>query len=82
MTISAFTDPELELYRRQCNFTAEELLLFELRASGKTLEQCCDGMNMEISGIKRISRKINSKICFVNDTVDRKKWIERYIQYN
>lgn len=73
------TQPELAFFREHCNFVNQEKELFELRASGLTLEECCEHMHMEISGVKYISRKVNAKMIKVVNVADMKKWMrERY----
>ena len=62
MKICDFTQPELERFRKECNLTKEERLLFELRAEDIPLEQCAEIMNLSLSAVKAKSQKINSKI--------------------
>lgn len=62
MKICDFTVPELERFRKECNLTKDERLLFELRAEDIPLEQCAELMNLSISAVKAKSQKINSKI--------------------
>lgn len=62
MKICDFTKPELERFRKECNLTKDERLLFELRAKDIPLEECAERMNLSISAIKAKSQKINSKI--------------------
>ena len=62
MKIYDFTVPELDYFRQNCNFTSEELKLFECRAKNIPLETCAEIMNVSISTVKRISRRINNKI--------------------
>lgn len=62
MIISDFTKPELDYFRTYCNFTKEELALFEYRVQGLSLEMCAETMSVSVSTAKRISRKVNSKI--------------------
>ena len=57
-----FTVPELNYFRTYCNFTKDEEILFELRAKNMPLEQCAEIMNVSVSTIKRLSRKVNNKI--------------------
>ena len=76
MIISDNLLPELQYYRTFCNFTMQERLLFDYRASGCTLEECCDLMNMDISSVKRLSRKVNKKMIAVTSVVNMDKWIE------
>ncbi len=75
MIISDNLLPQLQYYREFCNFTENEHKLFDLRASGCTLEDCCDLLNMDISSIKRLSRKVNKKMIAVTSVVNMDKWI-------
>ena len=76
MIISDNLLPQLQYYREFCNFTENERKLFDLRASGCTLEDCCDLLNMDISSVKRLSRKVNKKMIAVTSVVNMDKWIE------
>lgn len=79
MKIYDFTLPELEFYRTFCNFTHDEGKLFELRASGRSQEECCGIMHMDLTAIKRISQRVNAKIAFIAENMDAIKWIrEKY----
>lgn len=62
MKIYDFTVPELNYFRENCNFTAEEMTLFEYRSKNIPLETCAEIMNVSISTAKRISRRVNNKI--------------------
>lgn len=62
MKVYDFTVPELNYFRTYCNFTSDEEVLFNLRAKNVPLEQCAEIMNVSISTVKRISRKVNKKI--------------------
>ena len=62
MKIYEFTVPELDKFRALCNFTMEESQLFEMRSANIPLEQCAERMNVSVSTIKRISRRVNKKI--------------------
>ena len=62
MKICDFTKREVEYLRQECNFTADEMALFEMRANNIPLEECAERMNLSISAIKAKSQKINSKI--------------------
>ena len=66
MIISAFTKPELDLFREYCNFVGCEKPLFELRSQGVPLEEIAESLNMSVDNAKRISRKVNSKIVKIN----------------
>lgn len=62
MKICDFTRREVEYLRRECNFTAEEMVLFDMRANNIPLEECAERMNLSVSAIKQKSQKINNKI--------------------
>lgn len=62
MIIYDFTIPQLEYFLQNCNFTEEEEMLFRYRSKKIPLETCAEIMNVSISTVKRISRKVNSKI--------------------
>lgn len=62
MKIYDFTVPELNHFREYCNFTEEELELFEHRSKNIPLETCAEIMNISISTAKRISKRVNNKI--------------------
>jgi len=62
MIISDFTKPELDLFRECCNFVGSERTLFELRSQGVPLEQIAETLDMSVTGINKISQKVNKKI--------------------
>lgn len=62
MKVYDFTVPELDYFRSKCNFTEEERTLFEYRSKNMPLERCAELMNVSVSTVKRLSRKVNSKI--------------------
>ena len=62
MKIYDFTVPELEFFKKNCNFTDEEMFLFECRSKNMPLETCAERMNVSISTAKRISKRVNNKI--------------------
>lgn len=62
MIVSDFTKPELNYFRENCNFVGTESRVFELRSQGITLEEIAETLNMSVEGIRKISRKVNSKI--------------------
>ena len=57
-----FTVPELDYFRAKCNFTEDERTLIEYRSKNIPLEQCAELMNVSVSTVKRLSRKVNAKI--------------------
>lgn len=62
MKIYDFTVIELNYFRTYCNFALDERQLFELRARNVPLERCAELMNVSMSTVKRMSRRVNSKI--------------------
>lgn len=62
MKICDFTCPELDRFRMLCNFTADEMILFRLRSKDVPLEECAETMNISTSTVKRIQKRIWSKI--------------------
>lgn len=62
MKICDFTRREVEYFRQECNFTSDEMALFDMRADNIPLEECAERMNLSVSAIKQKSQKINSKI--------------------
>lgn len=62
MKVYDFTVPELDYFREKCNFTKDERTLFEYRSKNIPLEQCAELMNVSVSTVKRLSRKVNAKI--------------------
>lgn len=62
MKIYDFTVPELNYFRDYCNFTEEERMLFDYRSKNIPLETCAEIMNVSLSTIKRLNKKIQNKI--------------------
>ena len=62
MKIYDFTVPELNYFREYCNFTEDERVLFEYRSKNIPLETCAEIMNVSLSTIKRMNKKIQNKI--------------------
>lgn len=62
MIVSAFTVPELNFFRDNCNFVGNEIDVFEMRSRGIPLEEIAEVLNMSAEGIKKVSRKVNNKI--------------------
>lgn len=75
MVIGDMTLPQLEFYREYCNFVGAEKALFDYRAAGHTLDECCDLLNMDISSVKRLSRKVNNKMIKVTSVVNMERWL-------
>lgn len=62
MKICDFTNQELRFLVNECNFTQDELALFNLRARNTPLEECADIMNVSVSTIKRINKRLKTKV--------------------
>lgn len=57
-----FTEPECERFRRECNFTADELAVFNLRVKAYSLVEIQQALNMSESTVDRRIRSIKRKI--------------------
>lgn len=62
LKIPDFTKPEIEMIKEKANFTEQEDYLFDLRNDEYSLEQCAEMMNVSISTVKRISKRMITKI--------------------
>lgn len=60
--ICDFTSRELYMLRRTCNFTPEELMVFNLRSKDLTLEQCAEEMHYSVQRVDRIAKKMLDKV--------------------
>lgn len=81
LTIPQLTMPQIEYYRSLCNFVGDEKTLFDLRADGNTLEECCDIMDFDIYKIKRINKRIMEKMRSVGNMVSMESWLRtNYIE--
>jgi hypothetical protein len=62
MKISNFTKPELDHFRKNCNFVNYEITMFEMRSRGHTIEEVAEELNISMEHAYRISRQVNDKI--------------------
>ena len=62
MKICEFTRREVEYFRQECNFTKEQVTLFDLRVKDIPLEECAERMNVSVSTVKRLNKRIKTKI--------------------
>ena len=60
MKLTEFTRPEVEYFRRECNFTPEERAVFDLRTSARSITQICMTLHMSQS---TVHRRLNSIKC-------------------
>ena len=66
MLIHAFVEWELEKFRKECNFTDEELSFFNLRAKNKTIEATAEAMDISVGKANKLSRIVKEKIMKVS----------------
>lgn len=60
-----FTESECRRFREECNFTPQELAVFNLRVKDHSLVQIQDKLNMSESTVTRRIRNIKKKIAKV-----------------
>lgn len=57
-----FTVPELNMFRKLCNFTKEEMIYFNLRASDNTNLQIALKMNISEAQVSKLAKRVKSKM--------------------
>ena len=62
MKINDFTEPELDMFRKLCNFDEEQLEYFNLRARNKSNIQIALEMNVSESKVSKLAKKVKSKM--------------------
>lgn len=62
LKIPDFTKRDINYLLENCNFTKQEEQLFLLRNEEYSLENCSEIMNVSISTVYRISKKMKKKI--------------------
>ena len=62
MRISAYVAKELDVFRRECNFTDDEIQFFDLRARGLTLTEIQMCMPHSERTVQRLSRSVREKM--------------------
>lgn len=62
LKICRFTEPELEVFRRLCNFTNTEMQYFNLRAKDKSNIEIAMQMNISESTVYSIAREVKRKM--------------------
>lgn len=62
LKIPDFTKRDINYLLENCNFTKQEEQLFLLRNEEYSLENCAEMMNVSISTVYRISKKMKKKI--------------------
>ena len=59
---TAFTEPECEFFRQNCNFSPEELKVFDLRVKDNSIVQIQMKLNMSEATVERRIKNIKAKI--------------------
>ena len=67
MKICDFTKPELDRFRKECNFTETERQCFDLKAKGMTNYQLAMQLNMCDSSVASTMKSIRAKITAVSE---------------
>lgn len=62
MKICDFTVPELNRFRELCNFTADEMDYFNLRARDYSNVQIAMQMNVSEPKVSKLAKKVKSKM--------------------
>lgn len=62
MKIYEFVEWELEKFRRECNFTEDELECFNLKAKNKSIVQISMQMNISEPQVSKLTARIKRKI--------------------
>lgn len=62
LRIPDFTKIEIDFIKKNANFTVSEEELFNLRNMEYTYEMCSEEMNVSLSTIRRINKRMIAKI--------------------
>jgi len=62
MQIYDFVEKELELLRKECNFSEEELAYFNLRAKHYTNQQIAIKLNVSEGKVSKLAKSVKTKI--------------------
>ena len=54
--------PEIRYLLAECNFTEDERTLFDMRCVDVPLEECAERMNVSISTVNRLNKRIKQKV--------------------
>ena len=73
MKISDYTKPELDRFRKECNFTEIERQCFDLKAKGLTNYQLAMELNVCDSTVSSTMKSIRAKITAVSEEKIRKQ---------
>lgn len=62
MKIYDFTEPELRIFRQECNFTDDELQVFNLKAKNKSIVYIAMELNISEPQVSKLTARIKKKI--------------------
>lgn len=62
MQLYDFTVPELDVFRKLCNFTDDEREYFELRSRKKSNIEIALSMSVSEAQVSKLARKVKDKI--------------------
>lgn len=62
MKLKEFTEIECEYFRKNCNFTPDELAVFNLRVRDRSVVEACMALGMSEATVNRRIRAIKRKI--------------------
>ena len=57
-----FVEREIDFFKKECNFSPEELRFFDLRARHKSIIEICFEMNISESKANTLSSSVKRKI--------------------
>ena len=60
------TEPELDVFRNNCNFTDDEMKYFNLRSKGKSNIQISLEMDVSTATVSRLASRVQTKISRIN----------------
>ena len=60
--IRDFVEWKLNMFRKECNFTPDELTYFNLRAKDKSNIEIAFEMNISESQVSKLARRVKSKM--------------------
>lgn len=62
MKINDFTEIELDVFRKLCNFDEEELQYFNMRARNKSNVEISLAMSVSESKVSKLARRVKEKM--------------------
>ena len=62
MLIRDFTVPELEMFRKLCNFTEDEMKYFNLKSKDYSNVKIAGQMNISEAQVSKLAKRVKSKM--------------------